>query len=283
MKDQASNLRKLVVSKLNEEDFRLVSLVSMDENVGKSQLVVDLAAQLKELGQEVLIVRISNEEDENPSKDIEGLDDFYSEGFNKDNIMINEDRIHVLPLNVNYSLIDVLEEDSIEKIMKSLLFFESYNYILIDTIAGTNRSTIDIMKLSNESIYVYSEDESDIIETYKFTKILCQNDYDKDLSLIMNKVKDREKCEETTKNLSYTVNEFLCLNISNLGMLRYSDMLKDKKDLESAFSGKYPRALFSQDLKEVLDKIIEGEKLNIYNEETLKEKLIEVYGTDKNL
>lgn len=283
MKDQASNLRKLVMSKLKEEEFRVISLVSMVEGVGKSRLVVDMATRLSNMGQEVLIVRLTNEEGDKLSEDIEMANELYSQGFNKNEIILNEDNIHIIDVNIDYNIIKNLEEEQRDKLLNSLDFFEDYNYVLIDTISGAKKATIDMLKVSNNPIYVHSAKESDIIEAYKFMKIVCQSGHESNLGFIINKVRNQDECEETCKNLSNTVDHFLCLGIDRLGNLRHNDILEERANYSSSYSDKYPDAQFSKDLEIVLKNIMELGKLNIYNAEILKEKLIEVYETDKNL
>ncbi len=283
MKDQASNLRKLVMSKLKEEEFRVISLVSMVEGVGKSRLVIDMATRLNQMGQEVLIVRLSNEEGENLSKEIQIANELYSYGFCKDEIILNEENIHIIDINIDYNKIKNLEDEQRDTLLNSLVFFEDYDYVLIDTISGVSRATIDMLKISNNSVYVHSAKESDVIEAYKFMKIVCQSGHDSNLGFIINKVKDKEECEETCENLANTVGHFLCIEIDRLGNLRHNDILEKRQNYSSSYSDKYPDAQFSKDLEVVLKNIIELGKLNIYNAEILKEKLIEVYETDKNL
>ena len=260
MLDQAVKLRELASNGGNKPRCKIITITSGKGGVGKSNIVVNLAISLREEGKRVLVF----------DADIGmGNDDVLMGVFPKHNLFdILDDKkdIHEVladgPLGVKLlsggsgiNKVEDLTEQERNKFLEKIQTLEDYDYILIDTGAGINRSVLAFISCCEELIVVTTPEPTSLTDAYSLLKATKHFKIKSKANIIVNKAFTIKEGIDTFTKFKSAVDKFLGLELSHLGTV-----LEDKKLVQSVreqkpFTLAYPNSDASRCIKEIATKL----------------------------
>ena len=234
--DQAQQLRNVI--KLRDQNnqkveasqmARVVTVTSGKGGVGKSNLAVNLAVQLRKAGKRVIIFDadfgLANVEVMFGAIPQYNLSDFIYRGKRIQEIITPG------PMNIGFisggSGIIGLNNLYREQIMYLVKAIEELNtladYIIIDTGAGISDQVLEFVMASPEVLLVSTPEPSSLTDSYSLLKALYRNPNfvaaDTTIHVISNRVSSLEEGQAVFDKLNSVVSQFLHGKLNYLGMI----------------------------------------------------------------
>lgn len=268
MLDQATRLRQLAMGSTSEENQnntrqgRILTITSGKGGVGKSNIVVNLALTLQKMGKKVLIfdadLGMANDDvliGCFPKYSI--FDIIFSEKEIEDVLVEGPEGIKLLPGGSGLSKIDDLTEVQRERFLNKLESVQGFDYILIDTGAGINRSVLGFIACSDELLIVTTPEPTSLTDAYSLLKAVSHFQIKKSARVIVNRVLDYKEGRVTFNKFNNAAEKFLHVTLTHLGSVS-----EDKKVMQSVRMQKplvisYPNSIPSGDIK-VMAEELEG-------------------------
>ena len=234
--DQAQQLRNVI--KLRDQNnqkveasqmARVVTVTSGKGGVGKSNLAVNLAVQLRKAGKRVIIFDadfgLANVEVMFGAIPQYNLSDFIYRGKRIQEIITPG------PMDIGFisggSGIIGLNNLYREQIMYLVKAIEEFNamadYIIIDTGAGISDQVLEFVMASPEVLLVSTPEPSSLTDSYSLLKALYRNPNfvaaDTTIHVISNRVSSLEEGQAVFDKLNSVVSQFLHGKLNYLGMI----------------------------------------------------------------
>ncbi len=293
--DQANGLRELVQNSSIDyseqkvfKNSKVIAVTSGKGGVGKSNFVANLAINLQNRGNKVLIIDadigLANIEliyDIMPRKTFKNLlngedvNDILQEGPFGIKLLSGGSGI------VELSNITAREQDILIEAFSYLE--EEYDFILIDTGAGISDLVLKFLTLADETIIVTLPEPTAITDAYALLKVAHNGGKGvvKNFSVVVNRVSNFEEGEFVVKKLSLVAKKFLDLDIKGLGALSEDqNLIKSikKQDIMELYKG---TTKYVQDMDVITSKIlnekIEFEEISYTKKSKIMSRLKNVF------
>lgn len=238
MNDQAQGLRTLVASNMANEplemngNMKVITVASGKGGVGKSNLSVNLALALKELGKKPVILDadfgLANVEiilGERPK-------------YNLSHLLNEQCGIRELVTQSKYDISFIsggsgikemlfLTPAQIEKVSRALASLEEVSDLLVvDTGAGINEIVLKFCKLAQEVYIVITPEPTSITDGYALIKTIASHMTEKvKVNIIINKAVSKQEAVQVFQNLQGVAKAFLNLEIHYGGFVPYDEKL----------------------------------------------------------
>ena len=268
--DQAQQLRN--VTKMNHAEqrtnSRVVTVTSGKGGVGKSNISVNLAVQLRKQGKRVLILDadfgLANVEVMFGAIPKFNLSDFIYRGKNIREVITPG------PLDIGFisggSGIMGLNDLKREQIMSLVNAIEELNhladYIIIDTGAGISGQVMEFVLASPEVILVSAPEPSSLTDSYSLLKTLYNSpNFRKEettVHIVSNRVSSAEEGKAVFDKLNSVVEEFLHGSLNYLGMIPQDAALEKAVRQQKPVSMTEPNAKSSKAFEVLTGNLING-------------------------
>jgi len=283
MRDQAEKLREMIKLRKNYPgngkekndvpenspspviDSRVIAVTSGKGGVGKTNFTINLGITLAKAGKKVVIL-------------------------DADLGLANIDVI--LGSIPKYTLVDLMETDlPIEKVMsegpggirvisgasgvEGLIDMSEENigrlnrrfsevsryadFILIDTGAGISKSVLSFVLAAQEVLVISTPEPTSITDAYAVIKAIGNQERDKSIQLLINKVRDPKEANEVYQKLYRVGKQFLHMDIGLLGYLREDPQVVKAVYSQNPFAVQFPGSHAAKDLNLVAQNLIEKE------------------------
>ena len=224
MLDQAESLRRLVNggdSKPNKT--KIITVTSGKGGVGKSNFVVNLSIALQKKGNKVLVfdadVGMGNDDV------LMGIFPKYTmfdviKG--KDISEILEEGpcgVKLLPAGSGLNQIEDLNESDRNIFLNKLEMLDGFDYIIMDTGAGINKSVLAFIACSEEFIILTTPEPTALTDAYSLAKATAHFKIKSNAKIIVNKTLTNLEGEQTFNKFKRATDKFLDLKIDYLGCI----------------------------------------------------------------
>lgn len=229
--DQAQQLRNVVKSQNIKKTMktRIITITSGKGGVGKSNVAVNLAIQLRKSGKRVIIfdadIGLANIEVMFGMIPKHSLSDLIFRGKAIREI-ISKGPMDIGFISGGSGIVNLheLTKSQLDYVIESLADLEELaDVLIIDTGAGISDSVMRFVVRSPEIILVTTPEPSSITDSYSLLKVLLNNeDYNQkesNISLVTNKVSSKEDGMILYQKLNAVVTKFLGGNLEYLGMV----------------------------------------------------------------
>lgn len=274
MLDQATRLRQLAFENdVNKRDMgentKVFTITSGKGGVGKSNVVLNLAIALKKLGKKVLVldadIGMGNIDVLIGTIPRYNIIDIVSNNKTIEEVMITGPLgVKILCGGTGLSRIDDLNSSQREIIVNQLGRLRGFDYILIDTGAGINRTSLAFIDCSDEVFIVTTPEPTALTDAYSLLKTMCNYDIKRSARVIVNKVLEDKEGDSTFGRLKNSSEKFLHAYLIHLG-----NVCEDKKLVQAVRQQKpvllaYPNCEASQKIEALARKLegIEGKREN---------------------
>lgn len=263
MNDQAQKLRQMINKKSKKNaNIRILTVTSGKGGVGKTNFTINLALSLCKLGYKVVVL----------DADI---------GFANINILLGIAPKYTL-LDILYkdkNIIDIIEEGpyglkliaggsglndimnlnskELEVLTDEFLELENIaDFIIVDTGAGASEISMNFIRSSDEIILITTPEPTSITDAYSMLKVINKYAENKEINVIINRVKKEEEYTESFYKLNSVSKKFLDLNIKNLGFLYESKLLINSVIKQEPFTISYPKSDISKKINTIALKLL---------------------------
>lgn len=229
--DQAQQLRNVIKCKNqnNSNTARVLTVTSGKGGVGKSNVSVNLAVQLRKAGKRVIIFDadfgLANVEVMFGAIPQYNLSDLIYQGKSiKEIITPGPMDIGFISGGSGILGLNNLYREQIMYLVKSIgELNELADYIIIDTGAGISDHVLEFVVASPEVLLIATPEPSSLTDSYSLLKALFKNpgfNPDKtNIQVIANKVHSAEDAQNVYDKLNSVVGQFLHGNLNYLGMI----------------------------------------------------------------
>lgn len=290
MNDQASKLRELVSN--NDELYeslthriKVYSVISGKGGVGKTNLTVNLAIKLQEMGKKVLIldadVGMSNADLVMGIRIENTLLDLIENNLNlEDIIKKGPSGVDLISGGEDLFLLEKLNKEKQKEIIRNLAQLGEYDVLLIDNGAGITKQSLTFTILADDIILIATPEPTSITDAYRVLKVISLYELKNKVKVVINQVPDSETGEEAFNKLLKTSESFLNIELENIGYI-FNDIRVNKAVMEQvSIVIKYPKALASSNISQISASIL-GDKNytnNISNLKQFRNRLVRLFG-----
>ncbi len=290
MSDQAGKLRELVGN--NDEPYeslthqiKVYSVISGKGGVGKTNLIVNLAIKLQEMGKKVLIldadVGMSNADLVMGIRIENTLLDLIENNLNLEDIITKGPYgVDLISGGEDLFLLEKLNKKKQKEIIQSLAQLGEYDVLLIDNGAGITKQSLIFTILADDIILITTPEPTAITDAYRVLKVISLYELKNKVKVVINQVPDSKTGEEAFNKLLKTSESFLNIELENIGYI-FNDIRVNKAVMEQvSIVIKYPKALASSNISQISASIL-GDKNytnNISNLKQFKNRLVRLFG-----
>lgn len=274
MLDQAERLRKMVEGKAvvssvdlnneikNEDKAKIITVTSGKGGVGKSNFVVNLGITLQKQGKKVLIfdadIGMGNDDvlmgvfpkysmfDAIKGREIE---DIVEEG---------PYGIKLLSGGSGINQIEDLQQEERKVFLDKLENLSGFDYILMDTGAGINRSALAFIACSDDVIVITTPEPTSLTDAYSLIKTVDHFKVKDKVKIVINRALDEEEGVQTYNRLYSVITKFLDIEASFLGYILDDRKLVKGVREQIPFLVKYPSSDAAKCIDIISNKILEN-------------------------
>lgn len=274
MLDQAQKLRQLakendveeIISHKESEGAKIITVTSGKGGVGKSNFVVNLGITLQKMGKSVLIF----------DADVGMGNDDVLMGFlpryNVYDIIFNNKEIEDVIIEGPYGVkllaggtgvnkIDEIDDEKRKDFLNKLDKLSGFDFILMDTGAGINRTVLGFIKCCEELIVITTPEPTSLTDAYCLIKAVDHFKIKSSAKVIVNRVIEREEGEITFNKFKNAAERFLNIQLEHLGSISEDRKLIQAVREQKPFVINHPNCEAAQDIKKVALKLC-GSKVN---------------------
>ena len=266
MLDQAQRLRQLAreteihIDKIGDE-AKIITVTSGKDGVGKSNFVVNLGIVLQQMGKSVLIfdadVGMGNDDVLMGFLPRYNVYDIISNNKEIDEVIIEGPHgVKLLPGGSGVNKIDEIEEWKRKEFLNKLASLKGFDYILMDTGAGINRTGLGFIKCCEELIIVTTPEPTSLTDAYSLIKAVNHFNIRTSAKVVVNRVLSDKEGEVTFNKFKNASERFLKIELEHLGNISEDRRLIQSVREQRPFVINYPNCEAATDLKKVALRLI---------------------------
>ncbi len=264
MLDQAEALRKLVDKSENtnsKSNVKIITVTSGKGGVGKSNFVVNLGISLQNKGKKVLIfdadLGMGNDDvlmGIYPKYNI--FDIIFTEKKIEDIIVLGPNGVSLLPAGSGLNKVDELQENQRNLFLEKLESLNEFDYILMDTGAGINKSILSFMAVSKDLIIITTPEPTSLTDAYSLIKAADHFKIKNHAMIVVNRAINSSEGLEVYNKLERAVKKFLKLDLEYLGYVIDDRKVVQSVKMQKPFVISYPTCEASHSIDNIALKIL---------------------------
>lgn len=284
MLDQAERLRRLVNGEeeiVNTKKAKIITVTSGKGGVGKSNFVVNLAILLQRKGKKVLVfdadIGMGNDDvlmGVYPRFNVFDL----IKGKNIEEILVEgPEGIKLLPGGSGLNQVEDLQNNEREIFLKKLENLNGFDYIIMDTGAGINRSVLAFIACCEDVIVVTTPEPTSLTDAYSLVKATDHFKIKDRAKIIVNKTFTETEGIETFNKFEKAVNKFLSLRVEYLGNIADDRKLVQGVRKQVPFVISYPHSEAAKSVERIAEKLLGDKSESKIGAQGLFKKLFNIF------
>lgn len=271
--DQAEGLRN-IIKKNNQMSqrplARVITVTSGKGGVGKSNVSINLAVQMRQMGQRVIILDadfgLANIEIMFGTIPKHNLSDLIYKGKNmRDIITWGPAGVGFISGGSGIAGLSNLSHEYLSYIIRNLAELDAIaDVIIIDTGAGISEAVLEFLVASGEIILVTTPDPTSITDSYSLLKALKRHKrFSAEMTqirVLTNKVDSDKEGANLFHKLNAVVSRYLKLPLSHLGSIPQDSQLARAVLQQTPVSLQNVNAKSTKAFKEIADCLMSGEE-----------------------
>ncbi|MCP4116785.1 MAG: MinD/ParA family protein [Desulfobacteraceae bacterium] len=203
---------------------RVITITSGKGGVGKTSISLNLALELASANQRVCLfdadlglANINILTGIQPENDLEAVIDGSLEL--GDILIKNFQGIDIIPGSSGVERMADLTRAEAQRLIRSFLGLGEYDYFIFDTSAGISSQVLSFCMASQEILLVVTPEPTSLTDAYALLKVLSRKRYTSTVNVVVNQVKQTNNAKQAYSQLRDTVNRFLSVKLSPLGIV----------------------------------------------------------------
>ena len=255
MNDQAARLKELVAQN-KEKNSKFIAIASGKGGVGKTNFALNFSyVMANEFGKKILLIdadigmaNIQLFLNVDANKNIKNL----LRGDNIDDVVQHSHGFDVL---LGFSGIDDME-DLDEMTIQSVIFdleriSKRYDYIIIDTGAGVDEKVVSFLRASHKTYLITTPEPTALMDAYALMRSIYNLYGYENFKIVVNMVRNKEEGRVTFDRLKMTVQKFLDIDIELLGILPYTNNLRNSVRNKELVAQCYPKDSYTINIRRI--------------------------------
>ncbi len=262
MLDQAATLRKIALPRQatgvegsHASSPRVIAVTSGKGGVGKTNLTVNMAIALAQLGQRVTVfdadLGLANIDVLLGLRPLFNLGDvLLGQRALSDVVLEGPGGILILPGSSGLEELTELTPSQRAALAHSLREFEASNdYILIDTPAGIGANVTSILRAAGEVLFITTPEPTAVIDVYATIKVAARHAPTQRFQLLINEVQHARDAQQIYDQLASVAYRFLDRELEYLGMIVRDESVPRAVKQQAPFIKAFPEAPASRCLR----------------------------------
>lgn len=271
--DQAEQLRNVVKSKQarSVSKARVITITSGKGGVGKSNIAVNLAVQLRKLGKKVIIfdadMGLANVEVMFGAIPKYNLSDMIYHG-KKMRDIITEGPMEIGFISGGNGITGMnnLTKNQLTRLVNNLIELDELtDFILIDTGAGIANNVMEFVSASPEVLLVLTPEPSSLTDSYSLIKALYGNPgfirHSTKIEVVVNRTVSPEDGQIVYDKLSSVISKFLQGEVQFFGTIPQDILLEKSVRAQKIVSLSAPNARSARAFESLAQSLIDGEPM----------------------
>lgn len=279
MRDQAEKLREIIndIKSYSRQsaslttapavpaEARVITITSGKGGVGKTNLTVNLAIKLSQMGKRVIII--------DADMGLANVDVIMGKmsRYNLYDVIKNEkDILDVLeegPHGVKFisggsgvqELVKLNKLQLTDLLMKLGKLGTEADIILIDTGAGLSDSVLSFVYAAKEVILVTTPEPTAITDAYALIKTISNKDSAKDIKLVVNRVEDEKEANNILEKLGQVTEKFIGIKLQSLGFVLNDSCVSKSVKIQQPFVMNYQKCEATKNVTDIAKILLDSE------------------------
>jgi len=277
MRDQADKLRQIIdniklrqaisqatlINSIKKKTAKVITVTSGKGGVGKTNVTINLAISLSEMGLRVIIL-----DADFGLANIDVLFGIIPKYTLADVISNKKNILEVLsdgPKNTKFlsggsgvEELVKLEKNQLERFVENIgLLDKIADIILIDTGAGLSDNVMSFVMAADEVLLVTTPEPTSITDAYALIKMVSNRDKEKIIRVIVNRAENTHEANDILNKLSIVADKFLTLKLNPLGFILHDEVVIKAVKQQSPFTLSFPKSQASKHIREISKRLIE--------------------------
>jgi len=254
--------QKEVDNNIEKKAAKVITVTSGKGGVGKTNITINLAIGLSELGYRVVIL--------DADFGLANVDVLFGIVPKYSLLDMIEDRKNIFevltegPKNIRFisggsgvEALVKLDKNQLDKFLSNISLLDKISdIILIDTGAGLSDNVMSFIMAADEVILVTTPEPTSITDAYALVKMVSNKDKDKKIKVIVNKAESASEANDILYKLSLVSEKFLSTKLHSLGFVLQDEMVIKAVKLQQPFSLSYPKCQASRQIKEICKELV---------------------------
>ncbi len=255
MTDQAEVLRRMVKQQ-HSAGPRIVAVTSGKGGVGKTNISVNLALALIELGYRVLLIDVdlglAN------ADIILGI----SPEFNLTHVLTGQKRISEILTNGpnglkilagGSGLYDIanLSSSRLDAFARAIEGLNDFDFVILDTGAGIHKNVVSFAVAASEVLVVTTPEPTSITDAYGVIKVILQRNPESSIHVVVNMAHSPQEAELAAEKLNTVSRQFLGKEIHYAGYILYDHQVVNSVAEQRPVLLAYPSSMTSRAIRRI--------------------------------
>ena len=255
LQDQAEGLRRL----LAQDTVRVVTLTSGRTGVGKTNIVVNLAAALAKRGRRVLV--LGEQQGKGSMETLLGLTARYDlmhvirREKTLDEVMLRgPEGVDIVSAGNGLRVLGELGQEDQDSLVQSFRqLSKMVDVVLVDAIAGVASNVLPLSLASQEIVIVVSQHPSSIKDAYALIKVLNQNFAMHRFHILASKVRNEQEARALYNNMAEVAVRFLDVSLDFMGYVPFDEKLRQAARICRPVVDGFPAAESARALRDLAE------------------------------
>ncbi|MCX8130305.1 MAG: MinD/ParA family protein [Clostridia bacterium] len=275
MRDQADKLRQIIenlkarqaanqanlLENFKKKSAKVITVTSGKGGVGKTNLTINLAIALSEIGYRVVIL-----DADFGLANIDVLFGIIPQHTLVDVIHNRKNILEVLcdgPKNIKFisggsgveELVQI-EKKQLDRFIENIALLDKLaDIILIDTGAGLSDNVMSFVMAADEVLLVTTPEPTSITDAYALIKMVSNRDKEKIIRVVVNRAESQAEANDILSKLSLVAEKFLSLRLNPLGYILQDEMVIKAVKLQQPFMINFPKSQASRSVRDLSRKL----------------------------
>jgi len=242
----------------------VIAVASGKGGVGKTNLVVNLAVELKRRGYRVAVfdadLGMANAEVLLGLVPKYTLYDYLFYGRRIEEIITTSPQgVQVISGGSGFLELANLDPAARQKLGQGLQELDyKFDFVLVDTGAGISKNVLGFVAAAGEVIVVITPEPTSLTDAYGLIKVLAKYHVHDEIMVVVNRAADEREAEHTYQRLELTADRFLQVRLMNLGSIPEDLSVVQAVKNQQPFTIMTPSAAASRSLDKIANRLVTG-------------------------